>query len=155
MAKTTLFGMKGWRDANERMIGGCSLCSSKRSDSSKRMKSCGHKCQHQAPLKVGILKANKQPQDRLIRHLSQGTQSSYLERCLINLSWGCLIRHLSQGTQSSYLADTRHGMRRSFHQLAKCSWSNVPTLPRHQWRGGTKKGRIFQMSCEPDLDLRH
>ncbi|RVW15504.1 hypothetical protein CK203_096437 [Vitis vinifera] len=99
--------MKGWRDANERMIGGCSLCSSKRSDSSKRMKSCGHKCQHQAPLKVGILKANKQPQDRL-------------------------IRHLSQGTQSSYLADTRHGMRRSFHQLAKCSWSNVPTLPRHQ-----------------------
>ncbi|KAL6322776.1 hypothetical protein AAG906_019045 [Vitis piasezkii] len=79
--------MKGWRDANERMIGGCSLYSAKRSDSNKRMKSCGHKCQHQAPLK---------------------------------------------GTQSSYLADTRHGLRRNFHQLAKCSWTKVPTLPRHQ-----------------------
>ncbi|KAL6321753.1 hypothetical protein AAG906_035271 [Vitis piasezkii] len=60
------------------MIDRCSLFYSKRSDSNKIMKSCGHKCQHQALLKVGTLKANKQPQDELMRHLSSGTQSSPL-----------------------------------------------------------------------------
>ncbi|RVW90409.1 hypothetical protein CK203_045735 [Vitis vinifera] len=44
VVKTTLSGMKGWRDANKRMINRCSLCSTKRSDSNKRMKSCRHKC---------------------------------------------------------------------------------------------------------------
>ncbi|RVW27651.1 hypothetical protein CK203_104999 [Vitis vinifera] len=60
------------------MIDRCSLFYSKRSDSNKIMKSYGHKCQHQALLKVGTLKANKQPQDELMRHLSSGTQSSPL-----------------------------------------------------------------------------
>ncbi|KAL6342260.1 hypothetical protein AAG906_006885 [Vitis piasezkii] len=59
VAKTTLSGVKGWRDANKRMISRCSLCSAKRSDSNKRMKSCVHKYQHRALLKVDTLKANK------------------------------------------------------------------------------------------------
>ena len=71
------------------------------------MKSYGHKCQHQALLKVGTLKANKQPQDEL-------------------------MRHLSSGTQSSPLATTHDGLRRSFHRLTKCSWMKVPTIPEHQ-----------------------
>ena len=68
--KTTLPGVKRWRDVNKRMISKCTLCYSKRSDSNKRMKSCRHKCQHRTPLKVDTLKANKQPQDGLMRHFT-------------------------------------------------------------------------------------
>ncbi|RVW96066.1 hypothetical protein CK203_027713 [Vitis vinifera] len=57
------------------MIGRCNLYFVKGNDSNKRMKSCGHKCQHRAPFKVDTLKVNKQPQDELMRHLSSGTQS--------------------------------------------------------------------------------
>ena len=38
-------GVKGWWDANEKMIGKYSFCSAKQSNSNKRMKSCRHKCQ--------------------------------------------------------------------------------------------------------------
>ena len=70
------------------------------------MKICGNKCQHQAPLKVNTLKANKQPQNEL-------------------------MRYLSSGTQSSPLAATRDDLRRRFCQLTKHSWTKASTLPGH------------------------
>lgn len=105
-----IFQWVRWRDANKRMIGICNLCLAKRSDSSKRMKSYGHKCQHRAPFKVSTLKANKQSQDGLMRQM----------------------RHLSPRTQSSHLTATRDGLRMSFRNLAKYSWTKTSTLLGHQ-----------------------
>ena len=75
----------------------------------KIMKSYEPKCHHWVPPKVNNLKANGQPQDGL-------------------------MRHLSLGMQSFPLAATQHSMRRSFCQLARCSWTKPPTLPEYQRR---------------------
>ena len=129
VAKATLPSMKVWKDANERLISKCNLSSAKRGDSKKRMKSCVPKCHHRAPLKVGNPNASEQPQDELMK------------------------RH-SLGTQSSPLAVTQHNLRRSFHQLVRCSWMKASTLLKYQQRGVATEGHIYQMRSKPDWDLR-
>ena len=59
-----------------------------------------------APLKVDTLKANKQPHDKL-------------------------LRHLSLGAQSSPPAATQDDSRRSLRQLIKRSWTKALALPKH------------------------
>ena len=129
VAKVTLLGVRVWRDVGERVINRCNLYSAKRGNSKKRTKSCVPKCHQWAPLKVGNHKASKQPQD-------------------------ILMRHLSQRKHSSLLAATRHSLMRSFHQFARCSQTKASTLPGNQQRGSAIEGHIYQMRCEHSWDLR-
>ena len=94
------------------------------------MKNCVPKCHLRAPLKADNPKASEWPQD-------------------------ILMRCLSMGTQNSLLAITRCGMRRSFHQPAKCSWTKAPNLPECQQRGGATGGHVYLTQCEPGWDLKH
>ncbi|RVX21527.1 hypothetical protein CK203_001896 [Vitis vinifera] len=59
--RATLTSVKVWKGVSEKVIGRCSLCSTKQCDLKKRMKSCIPKCRRWATLKFGNLKASEQP----------------------------------------------------------------------------------------------
>lgn len=94
------------------------------------MKSCVPKCHQRALLKVGNLEASTQSQD-------------------------VLTRYLSLGAQSSPLVVTRCGLRRKFHQPARCSWTKALTLPRSKQRGGVTRIHVSLTQCELEWDFRH
>ncbi|RVW67273.1 hypothetical protein CK203_064328 [Vitis vinifera] len=53
VTKSTLDGVKAWREPSAKMTGICNLCSTKQGESRKKMKSCMPKCHQRAPLKAG------------------------------------------------------------------------------------------------------
>ena len=94
------------------------------------MKNCRLKCQQWAPLKVGTLKADKQPQDEL-------------------------LRYLSSRAQISHLVTAQDDLRRSIRQLVKRSWTKTLTPLGHQGKWGVAECHIYLTRCEPNYDFKH